>query len=165
MPARVLLGAFVTSHPQVPRSQDQIPPCLSQNGQRHWGLLKKRQHSHYSCAKHVDASPWFLNVEEQKGISPALLPPLLGSSALKFLCSLKTYSHHPTSPTAKQPSPWGRVAPLMKGSKWTLPKSLPDRLSIYKHSVGFTSPATSFISHLYLLPQSTIFFYFSIVDA
>lgn len=31
MPARVLLGAFVISHPQVPRSQDQIPPCFSQN--------------------------------------------------------------------------------------------------------------------------------------
>lgn len=31
MPARVLLGAFVISHPQVPRSQDQILPCFSQN--------------------------------------------------------------------------------------------------------------------------------------
>lgn len=48
-------------------------------------------------------------------------PWLLGSSALKFLCSLKTHSHHPTSPAAKQPPPWRRVAAsLLKGSKWTL---------------------------------------------
>lgn len=47
--------------------------------------------------------------------------PLLGRSAPKFLCSLKTHSHHPTSPAAKQPSPWRRVAAsLLKGSKWTL---------------------------------------------
>lgn len=94
---------------------------------------------------------------KNRGASPGYCTAQLGSFSV-------VSTHIPTIKQvqqAKQPSPLGRVAAsLLKGSKWALSKSLPAWLSTYKHPVGFSSPATSFISCLCLLPPKHHLFLF-----